>query len=94
MISVVAKLPVKDGEQAGFEAAAKALAAAVNANEPGCEYYAFHKSDDPCVYVAVERYKDMDAVEAHRNSAHFKELGAAMGAFMAGRPEVDRYEEI
>ena len=94
MISVVASLPVKDGQQAEFEAAAKALAAAVNANEPGCHYYAFHRSDDPCVYVAVERYEDMDAVENHRNSAHFKELGAAMGPHMAGRPEVQRLEEI
>jgi len=94
MPSIVAKLPVKDGQQAEFEAAAKALAEAVNANEPDCFFYAFHKSDDPCVYIAVERYKDMAAIENHRNSAHFKELGAKMGAHMAGRPDVMILQEI
>ena len=94
MISVVAKLTVKDGHQKDFEEAARALAAAVNANEPDCHYYAFHRSDDPLVYVAVERYTDMAAVEHHGQTEHFKELGAALGPHMAGRPEVARYEEI
>lgn len=94
MISVVAKLKVKDGHQQDFEAAARALAAAVNANEPDCHYYAFHKSDDPTVYVAVERYTDMAAVEHHGQTAHFKELGAKLGPFMDGRPEIERFEEI
>ena len=94
MISVVARLKVKDGQQAEFEAAARELAAAVNANEPDCHYYAFHRSDDPCVYVAVERYTDMAAVENHGQTAHFKELGAKLGPHMAGRPDVERLEEI
>jgi quinol monooxygenase YgiN len=42
----------------------------------------------------MERYKDEAATEFHRNSDHFKTLGAAMGPFMAGRPDVQRMEEI
>ena len=94
MISVVARLKIKEGMNAEFEEAARNLAAAVNANEPDCHYYAFHRSDDPTVYVAVERYTDMAAVEHHGQTDHFKELGAKMGPFMAGRPDVERLEEI
>lgn len=94
MISVVASLKIKDGHQADFEAAAKKLMEAVAANEPDCHYYHFHRSDDPCVYVAVERYENMAAVENHGQSAHFKELGAALGPHMDGRPDIMRLEEI
>jgi len=94
MISVVAKIKVKDGQQAGFEEVALSLAEAVNKNEEGCLFYALHKSDDPTEYVFVERYTDMDAIEAHRESAHFKELGRKMGAFMDGRPDIMRVEQI
>ena len=43
MIGAVAELNIKDGSQADFEAAAKQLEAAVNANEPGVLYYKLFK---------------------------------------------------
>ena len=43
VLSVVAKIKVKDGQQAAFEAVAGKLAAAVNANEPGCLLYTLNK---------------------------------------------------
>ena len=94
MISVIAKINVKDGRQEDFESAASELADAVSKNEEGCLFYALHRSDDPKMYVFVERYTDMDAVEAHRNSAHFKELAPKMGAFIDGRPDIMRVEQI
>lgn len=94
MISVVASIRVKEGEQEGFEEVALTLAGLVRENEPDCLYYALHRSEDPLVYVFVERYTDMDAIENHRNSAHFKEWGAKMGPHMDGRPDIMRLEEI
>lgn len=94
MIGIVATLKVKDGAQADFEAVAKQLAAAVNADEPGCLYYALYRSDDPLVYVMMERYKDMAAVEAHRASDHYKQIGRQMGAHMDGRPDVKILNEV
>lgn len=89
MISVVARITVKEGQGASFEKVAKELQAQVNANEPGCEYYALHKSDDPNVYVFIERYKDQAAIETHRKTDHFRSLGKEMGQFMAGPPKVE-----
>lgn len=92
--SIVAKIRVKEGEQAGFEAAAGKLVAAVNANEAGCTLYTLNKGDDPLTYVFMERYENQAAVEAHRASDHFKQYGREMGAFMDGAPEVMRMDQI
>ena len=94
MIGNVATLKAKDGEQAAFETVAKELAAAVNANEPGCLFYALHRTDDPTTYVMMERYTDMAAVEAHRGTDHFKEIGRRMGPHMDGRPEVQILHQV
>jgi len=93
-LSVVAKIKVKDGQQAGFEAVAKKLAAAVNANEPGCLLYTLNKGDEPLTYVFIERYANEDAVKAHRAAEHFRTLGREMGAFMDGPPEILRVSEV
>ena len=94
MIGVVATLKVKEGMSAEFEAAAKKLVEAVRANEPDCLLYALHRTDDPHTYVFMERYADDAALANHRGTSHFKELGGAMGPFMAGRPEVMRMTEV
>ncbi|GAA4408122.1 putative quinol monooxygenase [Quisquiliibacterium transsilvanicum] len=93
-LGVVAKIKVKDGQQAAFEAVASKLAKAVQANEPGCLLYTLNKTDDPVTYVFMERYKDEDAVKAHRGSDHFRSLGKEMGAFMDGPPEILRLNEL
>ncbi len=88
MIGVIATIKAKPGAGADFEAAAKKLVAAVNANEPGCLFYQLHRAEEPDTYVFLEGYEDEAALEAHRGTDHFKELGGAMGPFMAGRPTV------
>ena len=85
---------MKDGQQAQFEETAKRLVAAVNANEPGCKLYALHKTDDPLLYVFMERYDDQAAVDAHRGSDHFKTIGREMGQYMDGKPDIMRVTEV
>lgn len=93
MVSIVAKIKVKEGQGASFEKVAKQLQDMVAANEPGCEYYKLHKTDDADVFVFIERYKDQAAIEAHRKSDHFRSLGKEMGQYMAEPPKVDVYHE-
>lgn len=94
MVSIVATIKVKPGQEAAFEAVAKELMAAVAANEPGCEYYRLHKSATPGTYVFLERYKDDAAIDAHRKTDHFRALGKQMGEHMDGRPEVLVLQEV
>jgi len=67
MIGVIAKLTIKPGANADFEATMKALQAKVQADEPGNKLYALHKTDDANVYVMLERYDDQTALAAHRS---------------------------
>lgn len=42
--------------------------------EPGCVSYIAHfLADDPCTAFIYEQYEDETALEAHRNTPHFKE---------------------
>jgi quinol monooxygenase YgiN len=94
MIGVVATIKVKDGQGAEFEKVAGELVKKVNANEPGCLLYALFKAEEPNTYAFIERYKDQAAIEAHRATDHYKTLGRAMGAFMDGRAEVKRFQQV
>jgi quinol monooxygenase YgiN len=90
MIGAIAVLRTKEGAQADFEATFAKLAAAVRANEPGNLVYTLTRSrTEPGVYKVLEVYKDEEATAAHRASAHYKELGAALGPFLTGRAEVE-----
>ena len=94
MRGIVATIKVKDGMADDFVGAAMKLVEVVNANEPDCLLYQLYRTDDAHTFVFMERYKDEAATEFHRNSDHFKTLGAAMGPFMSRRPDVQRMEEI
>ena len=93
MIGVVATLKIKEGSGADFEAVASQLVEKVNAHEDGVVYYDLYKEDDT-TYVFLERYKDQEAQDAHGKTDYFRELGAKMGAFMAGVPEIKMLQAV
>ena len=94
MLGVIAKLTIKAGTNAEFEATMKALQAKVQADEPGNKLYALHKTDDVNVYVMLERYAYQSALDAHRAAPHFKELGRKLGDYLAGRPDIQVMQEV
>ena len=87
MIGIVATLKIKEGSGNDFEAVATELVEKVNENEEGVVYYDLYKQDET-TYVFLERYKDQEAQDAHGKTDYFRELGAKMGAFMAGAPDI------
>jgi quinol monooxygenase YgiN len=95
MIGIVATLKVQDGKNADFEAVFLELAGKVRANESGNLLYQLTKSrTDATVYKVLELYKDQDALAAHGGTDYFKDLGRKMGAFMAGRPEIEYLDAV
>ena len=95
MIGIVATLKVQAGKGPDFEAVFLELAGKVRANEPGNVFYQLTKSRaDADTYKVLELYKDQDALSAHGQTDHFKDLGRKMGAFMAGRPEVEYLDAV
>lgn len=95
MIGVVAILKVQPDKAADFETVFLDLAARVKANEPGCLIYQLTKSRaEPGTYKVLELYASEEALKAHGSSDYFKAAGAAMGSFMAGRPEIEYLDAV
>jgi len=89
-IGVIARLKIQEGKGSEFEAVFSEMEAAVNTNEPGNNFYSLHKSRaDENEYIVLEQYVDQAAMDAHGKSDHFKTIGAKMGPFMAGRPDIE-----
>ncbi len=95
MIAAIAVLHVKEGMAAEFEAAFAKLAAAVRAGEPGNRVYQLTRPQgQSTIYKVLEIYDSPEAVQAHRDSAHFKELGAPLGPLLSARTEVERLDVV
>lgn len=93
MIGVIAKLNVKEGKEADFEAVFTDLMAAVKANEPGCILYQLCK-DDEGNYIVMEMYESEEALAAHGQSDHFKAAGAGFKGIMGGPPDIQRLKAV
>ncbi len=91
-ISLIAKLPCAEGQNEAFEAALGDLIAASN-DEAGLEIYSAHKGDDNH-YWFFELYADEEALKVHGKSDAMKAAMRAMGAFMAGAPEVHKMTPV
>jgi quinol monooxygenase YgiN len=95
MIGVVATLKVQVDKASEFEAVFLDLAAKVKANEAGCLMYQLTKSKTEAgTYKVLELYASMDDLKAHGGTDYFKAGGAAMGPFMAGRPEIEYLDAV
>lgn len=94
MLTVIAKLPVKEGKMEEALAIFTELIAKV-ATEDGTVMYSLNKDKaNPNLLVVVEQYKDKAALDFHSATPHFKAFFAASGAFIGGKPELSVLEEI
>ena len=94
MITVVAKLPIKEGKMEEALGEFKGLMSKV-AKEEGTLLYSLNKEkSNPNTLVVVEQYKDKDAFNLHSSTPHFKEFFAKSAAFIGGKPEIVLMEEI
>ena len=95
MIGVIAKLKIAEGKEEQFEAAASALCVKVNANEDGCLQYELFKSKaDGSEYIFMEKYADKAALEAHGKTDYFLAAQPALGACLAGAPDIQVYTAV
>ena len=94
-MTVIAKLKVKSGDEAQFEAAADKMVAHVKANEPGTQQYILHRSAaDPTEYLFYEVYADQGAFAAHGASEAMQQFFGSVRNLLAGRAEILMYEEV
>jgi quinol monooxygenase YgiN len=94
-ITVIAKLKVKPGVEAQFEAAGKEMISTVRTAEPGTLTYILHKNTKaPNEFTYYEVYQDQAALDSHGKTDHMKAFGGKIGALLDGRPEISILEEV
>lgn len=75
MMVLVARYYVKPHEGDRVEAALKRMAPQVKKHEPGCLlYHACRSRENPDLFLLYEQYADQEALEAHRETPHFREI--------------------
>ena len=81
---IVARVVVKEGQEAAFISVASTLVEATR-KEPGCLFYTLYQSPlDTKSFIFYEEYKDQAAFDAHANSDHFKAFAGAIGDMLDG----------
>jgi quinol monooxygenase YgiN len=66
---------------------------AASRHDDGCANYGyFEEIVDSSSFVAVEEWRDMDALAAHLRQPHVGRLVAALPELAEGRPEVQAHE--
>ncbi len=92
MITLTARLTIREGQEQAFEKAVAEIAPQVRAEE-GNHAYVFHRaSENPREVFVYEKYSDAAAIDAHRK--HMKEIAGALGEVVEGPPKVEIWEEI
>jgi quinol monooxygenase YgiN len=94
MISVIAKLALKEGKAAEFTEAFKEIAVGVATEEGNFLYTLNFSKKEPDVAVIMERYTDKEALAAHSQSDHYNAFGPKIKDLLAGAPDVVIMEEI
>jgi quinol monooxygenase YgiN len=95
MMTVIAKLKVKAGNESKFREAADKMIAYVKASEAGTRTYILHRStSEPTEFVFYEVYTDQGAFAAHGGSEAMQQFFGAVGGLLDGRPEIGMYEEL
>jgi quinol monooxygenase YgiN len=93
-LTVIAKATARPGSEHELE---RELRASIppSHEEPGCLRFALHRSsEDPAVFVAVERWASKEAWDEHMAAPHIKRVMETTPALMAGPPEVQVLEAL
>ncbi len=95
MIVLTAKYFVKAGRGDEVEAALRRMAPLVKAGEPGCTvYHANRSAENRDLFLLYEHYTDQAALEAHRNTPHFKEIIEGTIVPLLDKRERELYQSV
>jgi len=88
--TIIAELAAQPGRGDEVAAAiAKSGAIGQTRAEAGCLAYDISRdADTPDRFVAFEQWRNLAALQAHLETAHFAAVGAAIGGLLAGAPTV------
>lgn len=94
-IALTATFEVQADKTAEFEAVVLELAGKVLGGEPGVSMYQLCRSQiEPTKYRLLEVYDGQETLTAHGQTAWFKELGPKLGACLAAKPVIEKFDFV
>jgi len=94
MLTVIAKMPIKEGKMDEAIKGARGLLVEV-AKERGTVLYSLNvEKANPNTLVVVEQYTDQDALNFHSSTPYFKEFFTRARVLLGGAPEIVIMQEI
>ena len=95
MLVTVTRVKIREGKVGAFETLLKEIAETSEALEPGCEaYQCFREKKDSRAFIVVEQYADSAALQAHRDTGHFKAAMAGFAELVDGEPQITFCESL
>lgn len=94
MISIIAKIPIKEEKMNEAIEAFKQLIKEMAKDEGTMSYTLNVSQKDPTTLIVMERYKDKESLSAHSSTPHFKAFSAKVGDLFAGKMEITRMDEL
>lgn len=94
MVTVVAKIKAKSGEEAKLEGALRNVLPKVREEEGTLVYTLNRSQDDPSTLMVFEKYRDMDAFIYHSSTPYLKELFNIIMPLIDGTPSVELFDEL
>ena len=92
MLVVHASFPVDPDQREAALETIRDLAEQSRAEDGMIDYRAATDVDDENVVRFFEQYEDEEAFAAHTQTDHFREFQVALGDWLAGDPEITRFE--
>ncbi len=90
-ITVIATLTAKPGSVDAVRDACTQAIEAVH-NEPGCDLYSLHESDN--TFVFVEQWSDRDALQTHSAAPAVAALFGTIGEHLDGQPDIKMLQPV
>jgi quinol monooxygenase YgiN len=87
-VYIFASLTPKAEHVADLEAALRAMVASTRSEPGNLRYDLMRRADGAPGFELFESYKDAAAVQAHRDSEHYRAFRATIGAWLVAPPDV------
>ncbi|EAC8050924.1 antibiotic biosynthesis monooxygenase [Listeria monocytogenes] len=88
MLHIEAQITVKKEQTEAFLHAAKEVIAASRAEAGNHGYELVQSTENETVFYMLEKWADMDAIQQHNDSEHFKKFQKAAADFVAKELEI------
>ncbi len=94
MITLIATMKIKEGKKDDVLKLFGELVPKIREEKGTAGYVVCQNGAAPDSLTIVERYLDMEAIQAHASSAYFKEFSRAIAPFLEGKAEIALLEEL